>query len=208
MKTFDDTFEYVMKKFYRVEGEKSPTRLRFKRNNLGVLFNELGYKSGAEIGVYTGHYSEVLCLGNPGVKLCCIDPWEVYESEEEEPFAQNQEALNKFYEEAKMRLASYNCSIIKKPSMEAVKDFETNSLDFIYLDANHDYKHVSEDLDAWAKIVRSGGIVSGHDYGHFKHEGKGLGAKRAIDNYISEHKIKMLFLVNQNYQTSWFFVKQ
>jgi len=105
--TFDDTFEYIMKKFYRIPGERSPTRLRFKRNELGKLFNELGYKTGAEIGVYKGEYSEVLYLGNPEMKLYCIDPWRVYESEVDEPLSQDQKALSEFYEEAKKRLAPY-----------------------------------------------------------------------------------------------------
>ncbi len=92
--------------------------------------------------------------------------------------------------------------------MEAVEQFKPGELDFVYIDAKHDFKHVSEDVDAWAKIVRVGGIVSGHDYGHFKYKDRGLEAKRAIDNYVKEHRIRMLFLVNQNYQTTWFFVKE
>jgi hypothetical protein len=207
MKTFDETSQYIMKKFYRVEGD-SPARLRFKRNNLGGLFKELGFKIGAEIGVHKGTYSEVLCQGNPEMELYCIDPWTVYESEGvDEPFAQNQEALDGFYEEAKKRLALYHCNIIRKPSMEAVKDFKPGDLDFIYLDANHDFKHVTEDIAAWAEIVRSGGIVAGHDYGHFKRRDQGQPAIKAIDNYVRDHGIKMLFLVNQNYQTTWFFIK-
>ena len=32
------------------------------------------------------------------------------------------------------------------------------SLDFIYLDARHDYKGVAEDLRAWWPALRSGGV--------------------------------------------------
>lgn len=198
--------EYIMKKFYRVYGDESPLRLRFKRNNMASMFNDLGYRKGAEIGVYTGEYSEILCSKNPEMKLHCIDPWKVYKSEEIEPFAQNQEALDRFYEEAKKRLAPYNCILHRSTSMEAVKEFEPNSLDFVYIDANHSYENVKEDLEAWSKIVRKGGIVSGHDYGHFKHRDRNIGTKRAIDEHIKKHNV-VLFLVNQNYQTSWFFIK-
>jgi len=208
MMNYEQTLEYLMKKFYLVANADSPARLRFKRNNLGYLFKELGLKTGAEIGVYTGHYSEVLCRAHPEMKLYCIDPWRVYDSEVEEPFGQNQKALTGFYEETRERLSPYNCEIIRKTSMEAVNDFKPGSLDFIYLDANHDFKHVTEDLDAWAGVVRAGGIVAGHDYGHYKHKDKGLAAKKAIDNYVRKNNVEMLFLVNQNYQTTWFFVKQ
>jgi len=90
--------------------------------------------------------------------------------------------------------------------MEAIKDFNPRSLDFVYIDANHEYDFVKEDIVAWSKIVKVGGIVSGHDYGHFKHKDRNLGSKRAIDEYVKEHN-KKLFLVNRNFQTSWFFVK-
>ena len=90
--------------------------------------------------------------------------------------------------------------------MEAIKDFEPNSLDFVYIDANHDKEHVTEDIEEWAKIVRPGGIVSGHDYGHFKHKDRNLDTKEVINDYVKKHN-KQLFLVNRNYQTSWFFCK-
>ncbi len=208
MKTYNDTFEYVMKKFYRIYGESSPTRLRYKRNDMASMFSELGYKTGAEIGVYTGEYSEVLCIKNSGLKLHCVDPWEIYESKEIEPFSQNQKALDEFHADAVRRLKPFGCNIIKKTSMEAVKDFKPGSLDFVYIDANHDYEHTSEDLEEWAKIVRPGGIVSGHDYGHFKHRNRNIDTKRAIDEHVNKYNVEMLFLVNKNYQTTWFYVKR
>ncbi len=200
-----NTYDYIINKFDL--DIKSPVRLVFKRYDLAGLFHELGFKRGAEIGVYKGEYSEVLCMRNPDLKLYSIDPWTVYKSKEIEPFADNQEKLTEFYKEAKKRLAPYNCEIIKKTSMEAIRDFRPNSLDFVYIDANHDYKHLSNDLAGWARRVRRGGIVSGHDYGHFKHRDRNLGTKKAIDEYVQKHNLD-LFLVNRNYQTTWFFVKQ
>ena len=207
MNTYNDTTEYVMKKFYRVHGDESPLRLRYKRNEMAEMFRDLGYRTGAEIGVYTGEYSEMLCMKNPELHLYCIDPWMIYDSEEIEPFSQNQLALTIFYEETKKRLDPYNTTIMRKESVRALKEFEADSLDFVYIDANHDYKHMSEDLEGWAQKVRSGGIVSGHDYGHFKHRDRNIQTKRAIDEYVEKHGIT-LFLVNQNYQTTWFFVKR
>ena len=90
--------------------------------------------------------------------------------------------------------------------MEAIKDFKPESLDFVYIDANHSYKNMKDDIEGWSKIVRKGGIVSGHDYGHFKHKDRNLGTKKAINEYIEKNKQK-LFLVNSNFQTTWFFVK-
>ncbi len=208
MMNYEDVLEHIMKRFYRVYGEASPIRLRLKRNDLAALFNELGYTVGAEIGVHRGEYSEILCENNPELFLYSIDPWEVYAGGENESFSKDQKALDKFYEETKNRLHAYNCKVIRKTSMEAVKEFELNSLDFVYIDGNHQHDSVAEDLREWSKIVRRGGIVSGHDYGHYKHRNRNLGSKRAIDNYIKEHNIRSLFLVNKNFQTSWFFINE
>jgi hypothetical protein len=37
-------------------------------------------------------------------------------------------------------------------------------LDFIYVDANHTYQAVKDDIKLWYPKVKSGGIVMGHDY--------------------------------------------
>ena len=48
--------------------------------------------------------------------------------------------------------------------MAALDDFEDNSLDFVYIDANHFFGYVAMDLMQWSKKVRKGGIIAGHDY--------------------------------------------
>jgi predicted O-methyltransferase YrrM len=186
------TLAYIMKKFNLNEKTVFPVKLVFKRYDMAGMFSELGFTRGAEIGVDMGHFTEILCMQNPTAKIYAIDSWEgKYESH---------------YENAKKRLAPYNCTLIKATSMEAVKQFKEGDLDFVYIDANHDYDHVKEDLEAWSKIVRKDGIVSGHDYGHYKYKDKYLGSKRAIDEYVDKHN-RELFLVNRNYQTTWFFVQ-
>jgi hypothetical protein len=37
-------------------------------------------------------------------------------------------------------------------------------LDFVYIDGNHIFKNVAEDLWEWSRKVRKGGIVAGHEY--------------------------------------------
>ena len=38
------------------------------------------------------------------------------------------------------------------------------SLDFVYLDARHDFCAMIEDLEAYWPLVAPGGILAGHDY--------------------------------------------
>ena len=49
-------------------------------------------------------------------------------------------------------------------AFRAVTRFEDNSIDFVYVDARHDYKGVLEDLRLYWPKVRQGGILAGHDY--------------------------------------------
>jgi hypothetical protein len=130
------------------------------RDDLPEFFRERGYKAGAEIGVCRGEYTEI--LAKSGLKIYAIDPWRAYAG-----FAQTayQKKIDYFYEQAQKTLAPYaNCSIIRKTSMEALRDFADASLDFVYIDGNHSFQYVAADICEWTKKVRRGGIISGHDY--------------------------------------------
>ena len=57
-------------------------------------------------------------------------------------------------------------------SLEAAKQFEDNSLDFVYIDACHQYDDVVEDIKLWEPKVRPGGWIGGHDFADWKIEVK------------------------------------
>ena len=53
---------------------------------------------------------------------------------------------------------------IRKTSVEAAKDFADNSLDAVYIDAEHDEKSVRTDIKTWLPKIKKGGYLSGHDW--------------------------------------------
>jgi predicted O-methyltransferase YrrM len=55
-------------------------------------------------------------------------------------------------------------NVVKMDSPTAVKNYKDNSLDFVFVDASHDYDSVIADLKAWYKKVKPGGIFAGDDY--------------------------------------------
>jgi hypothetical protein len=126
------------------------------RVELPEFFVQMGYKIGAEIGIYKGGFTKMFC--EAGLKMYAIDPWAPYYGDK------NQGRLNLIYEEACNTLAPYDCVIVKKSSMEAQRDFRRGSLDFVYIDSDHRFKETAEDLVEWEKKVRPGGVVAGHDY--------------------------------------------
>jgi predicted O-methyltransferase YrrM len=161
------------------------------RVDLAKLFCELGFTIGAEIGVFKGWYSRELLGRNPNLFLYCVDPW--------------QRKNERVFEIAKQKLANYNAKLIRKTSAEALKDIADSSLDFVYIDGEHDYKNVRHDVFGWSKKVRTGGIVSGHDY--FTHTaGVEFGVIRAVDEYVKEND-QQLFITKEEFAPSWLFYK-
>ena len=72
---------------------------------------------------------------------------------------------NLSYNAAVERLSPYSdCTLIRKRSFDALKDFEIGSLDFVYIDGNHMYGYAAMDLMTWVNKVKKGGIIMGHDY--------------------------------------------
>jgi hypothetical protein len=172
------------------------------RDKLAEYFAELGFNIGAEIGVERGYFSEVLCKVNPNLKLYCIDAWQTYSGYRDHT---RQDKLEKYYEETKQRLAPYNCEIIRDWSLDAANKIQDNSLDFAYLDANHDFRHVIEDIDTWSKKVRKGGIVAGHDYNRHRSSIE-CQVKDAIDAWGHAYNLKINVTGEPDFP-SWWFVK-
>lgn len=53
---------------------------------------------------------------------------------------------------------------IRLESQIAAEQYEDNSLDFVFIDAAHDFDSVREDVGGWKSKVRSGGLLAGDDY--------------------------------------------
>lgn len=131
------------------------------RNDLAKWFGVWGFKQVAEIGVEQGKFSRVICKANPNGKLFAVDAWTTYKGYRD---YLNREFIVEVEKIARQSLAKYNVQFVKGFSMDVVGQFKDESLDAVYIDANHEYKWVLEDITEWSKKVKSGGIVSGHDY--------------------------------------------
>jgi hypothetical protein len=186
-----NTVEYIQKKFEISPEQKSPIEIRgIGRKHLADLFFELNFKCGAEIGVEAGLYSEIICKANPSVELYLVDAWQWLEHR----YWVTKRRVEKYYKETLDRVAPFNTHIIKKFSADAVKDFADGSLDFVYIDADHRFDATLHDITEWSKKVRSGGIISGHDFidrkGETTHK-----VKQAVCHYVKVNNIDPWFLL-------------
>ena len=158
------------------------------REDLPKLFKQLGFKVGVEIGVFRGMFTEI--LAKSGLRIYGVDPWRVYKNYGN---LKDQKRYEKLYEEAMRRVAPYpNVTIIRKTSMEAVDDFKDGSIDFVYIDGNHRFRYIAEDIYEWAFKVKDGGIICGHDYAPFKRRYLNCGCqvKEIIDAFVESYDIE------------------
>jgi len=176
------TLDYIIKKYNLNIGRQYYLDIPEMKGGVGLaeLFAELGFNKGVEVGTGMGEYAEVLCKANPKLHLFAIDAWNInaypgnfLEDNVKGGFAKpailKQSFWEDWYNQSVKRLAPYkNCTIVRKLSMDALNDFEDNSLDFVYLDAGHDFMNFTLDLHHWKDKVRMGGILAGHDFMRFK----------------------------------------
>ena len=184
------------------------------RNELPELFVELGYKVGAEVGVYKGAFTERFC--KVGLTMYAIDPWLAYSGAGR---TLNDQARQDFlYGHTKRQLAPYkNCTIIRATSNDAVKEFIDGSLDFVYIDADHSFPHIARDLFKWAKKVRRGGAVAGHDYFYTNPRSTSvvIHVGPVVDAYVKVFEIPNLYVFckgkhatdKDDRYPSWMFIK-
>ena len=82
--------------------------------------------------------------------------------------------------------------------MDAVKDFADESLDFVYIDANHEFKYVTEDIFEWSKKVRKGGAIAGHDYFYAKQRKfDNIHVRYVVDAYTATFRIHPWYVLGR-----------
>lgn len=133
-----------------------------------------GWRVGAEIGVWYGETFFRLLDSLPELVLFGVDIWTP--SPVALPHHPDQ-AQNRAEVMGKIGRYGARASIIEKPSLEAVHLFQDGTLDFVFIDADHEYEAVCADIRAWTPKVKVGGYVTGHDYDM-------AGVRRAVDELV------------------------
>jgi predicted O-methyltransferase YrrM len=206
-----NTQDYLINKYGSGDPLVIPGMLR---HNLYQLFAELGFKVGAEVGLFRGRNARQMFRDIPGLKLYGIDAYN------DQPYSTRHKTIPRYGRNRSMmagRMKGRNIIVIDKFSEEAVQEIPYDSLDFVYIDGDHSYDYVMTDIILWSRRVRPGGIVSGHDYikpGEYRHK-YDINVREAVDDYIKIHKISPWYLTDRKKAVnksdkcpSWFYVKR
>ena len=154
-----------------------------------ILYSEMVQKfpSGSkfvEVGCWKGKSAAYMAVeianSTKDIEFYCIDTWEG--SIEHEGVKE----LTKLYDIflSNMKPVEDYYFPLKISSLDAVKKFKDESLDFVFIDASHEYEDVKKDIEMWLPKVKPGGIFAGHDYYVGEHDWF-PGVKQAVNETLS-----------------------
>jgi predicted O-methyltransferase YrrM len=122
-----------------------------------------------EVGSWRGRSTAYMAVNivNSGkqIKFDAVDTWKG--SLDEEVHQQDPSVINDtLYDEflSNMEPVKDVVNPIRLPSLEAVKLYKDNSLDFVLIDGSHTYEDVVADITQWLTKLKSGAILAGDDY--------------------------------------------
>ena len=139
---------------------------------------------GAEIGVAIGDNASEMLKEWPELKLILVDSyWHSLE----------------WAKRTQDRLAEFNDRVTWyiQDSQEASREVQDNSLDFVYIDADHTYRDCYMDIRIWYPKVKSGGVLCGHDF--FEEPG----VNKAVCEFAKDNKL----LLNAMWYDDWWVIK-
>ena len=155
----------------------------------------------AEVGVWEGNFSERILNECEPTALHLIDPW-LYQPEfgntafgrrknEHLMEERYQSVVEKFKDDPRV-------SIHRAKSEEAFAALPDHSLDWVYLDGNHNEPFIGQDLEMSLRKVKLDGIISGDDF-NWQSERSGAPVKRAVEAVLGllGNRAKLTLMANQ-----------
>ena len=174
----------MMEHFYhKVDGYITTRHLAYFQTIIRMLPNHSVW---AEVGSWKGQsicYSVVEShKKNKQFQFYCVDTWQG--SPEQQALQEVKD--NKLYEIFSKNIDPIKAHItpIQGDSADSSKHFDDQSVDFVYIDADHQYESVKKDLESWYPKIKQGGILGGDDY-----KPKCQGVWNAVNDFIAEKKL-------------------
>ncbi len=150
-----------------------PSKKRVQRNKeqwLVEFVRKHGHVYGAELGVQKGINLKYLINAIPHLHMIGVDIWADksvrWDGTKSEDLVHQAENVNSEFYKDLVNFANDNhprVVLYRHFTNYAHKFVEDNSLDFIFIDAGHEYEDVLEDIHYWYPKLKPGGHIMGHD---------------------------------------------
>ncbi len=119
-----------------------------------------------EVGCWKGKSTAFLLVEaynhSPKIEVWAVDTWLGSEEHAGEECVKNGTLYDEFL--ANVAPVSKNLMTLRMTSLQGANFFPDASIDFVFIDAAHDYESVKADIAAWTPKVKKGGTIAGHDY--------------------------------------------
>jgi len=114
----------------------------------------------AEIGAWKGRCTEALASSTGG-HVTVVDAWAgTTDTTDEIAHLDAEQAFQEYL----ANIGGYrNVTTYRAPSHEAWRRLHYESFDMVWIDADHRYEAVREDILMWGALLRKGGLLCGHD---------------------------------------------
>jgi hypothetical protein len=153
---------------------------------IAELVHQHGLRIGAEIGVAEGRFSAGLLSLCPGVRLWGFDPYQPgYQTWMGTQWDERTQQANRSTAQNVVRNFRPRFTLVEKSSLEASAWLSDASLDFVFIDADHDYEAVKADIAAWLPKIKASGWITGHDYDTVKFPG----VVRAVEESFADFSL-------------------
>lgn len=160
-----------------------------RREDVHYLFNQLGLKVLCEVGVRHGENIVFNWLPSRPQLVFAVDIWKdttyqwiwrtfqsgMWKGKCLPVLAENRDCVR----------------LMRMKSVEAASVFDDGYFDFVYIDADHGYQSVREDIEAWWPKVKKYGILAGDDYVSYRK----YGVIRAVDEFVQTNQLQDMFHV-------------
>jgi hypothetical protein len=124
-------------------------------------------KRGAELGAARGKFTAHMLKTFPALHMIAVDQWIVRPRTDApgcETYAAWDFVTMKADYFASMKPFGERVTTLEMDTVEAAGRVPDGSLDFVFIDADHTYEGVRDDILAWRGKIRPGGVLCGHDY--------------------------------------------
>jgi glycosyltransferase involved in cell wall biosynthesis len=167
--------------------------------------NSIIVEIGSWFGRSTSYMGSLIKESDKNIKFYSVDTWE---GSDEEP---HHKTISELKSQGKNLFDEYlnnleDCGVsdyvipVVSTSIDAAKQFDDNSIDFLHIDASHDYENVLADISAWYPKVKPGGLITGDDY-------IWDGVKQAVDEYFKDKTVITPYADN-SFGIVWFHRKE
>lgn len=145
----------------------------------------------AELGTMRGPMADCALSLRPDLQWVMVDNWLPMDRQPQRYIdTQDDNALKDTVRCQADRNAAYqvaatnHISVVSMSTAQASTLFKCGTFDLVFIDADHSYEGVKEDIVLWRGLVKEGGWLGGHDYLNIDPRFEGV--NRAVDELFPD----------------------